>query len=215
MKTNTNLIIGTVVVIAVGLMFLPQLLKNGGSLEQQNIVLKETDHIKGAATSSVVLIEYSDFECPACAAYFPLVGAVVEQYKDDIQFVYRHFPLTQIHPRAIPAAVASEAAGKQGKFFEMHDLLFENQQTWRREGVARDHFVSYAQELGLNMDQFLIDLEDEALTRRVQEDFAEGRSLNVTGTPTFFLNGKKIVNPQSLNEFVSLIEEELNQIQAN
>lgn len=210
MKSNTNIVIGVIVLVAVGLMFLPQILRNTGSAEQQNITVQADDHVKGATSSSVVLVEYSDFECPACAAYFPMVTALVEQYKDDITFVYRHFPLTQIHPRAVPAAVAAEAAGKQGKFFEMHDLLFENQETWAKEGVAQDHFIAYAQQLNLDIEQFTQDLDDEVLAKKVQKDFAEGRSLNVTGTPTFFLNGTKLTNPQSLQEFSSLIEAELN-----
>jgi protein-disulfide isomerase len=142
------------------------------------------DHIQGPATAPVTLLEYGDFECPYCAAAYLIVKKVQDVMGDQLRFVFRHFPLTQIHPHAEPAAEASEAAGAQGKFWEMHDLLYENQHT-----LDPWHLVGFADELGLDMDRFVRELEDGTHQPRVREDFMSGVRSGVNGTPAFFING--------------------------
>jgi len=152
-------------------------------------------HAKGNAESAVVLTEYSDFQCPACGATFPLVTQLLNQYADDLRFEYKHFPIERLHPYALQAAMAAEAAGQQGKFFEFHDLLFENQDEWSRSATPNLFFAQYAEQLGLDMDQFKRQSNASALRDKVQAEMAEGRDLGITGTPTFFLNGQIMRGP--------------------
>jgi protein-disulfide isomerase len=144
----------------------------------------------------VSLLEYGDFECPYCGAAEPVVQAVREEMGEALQFVYRHFPLTTVHPHAWGAAEASEAAGAQGEFWPMHDLLFEDQQH-----LALPDLVARARVLGLDEERFLEDLATDAHAERVQEDFVSGVRSGVPGTPTFFVDGVRYegpTNPRSL-----------------
>ncbi len=165
----------------------------------------ELDWMRGSNDAQAILIEYSDFECPACAAYYPLIEEVISAYGDSLLFAYRHFPLTQ-HQQAKSAAYASEAAGKQGKFWEMHHIIFENQSQWAGKKNASELFESYAEEIGLVMEQYRTDVESDAVRDAVDEDFRGGLRANVNATPTFFLNGEKIQNPPSLEGFKRLID---------
>ncbi len=164
------------------------------------------DHLQGNASAKVVLIEYSDFQCPACGAYYPIVKQIEETYGDELAIVYRHFPLTTIHKNADAAARAAEAAGKQGKFFAMHDLLFEKQAEWSNATDAGARFVTYTESLGLDRDRFNADIQSSDVKEKVDADRDSGVAASVQGTPTFFLNGKKINNPRSFEEFRKLIE---------
>lgn len=165
---------------------------------------------KGNTESSVILVEYSDFQCPACGSYFPLVKKLMQEFDDRIKFSYRNFPLRQIHRNAEPAARAAEAAGKQGKFWEMHDLLFENQNEWSESMNAKSKFESYASQLGLNMDQFKTDRDSKEVGEKINKDYQSGVASRVNGTPTFFLNGKKIDNPRSYDQFKTIIIQALD-----
>lgn len=159
------------------------------------------DHTFGKADSKVVLIEYGDFQCPGCEkAYLP-VKEIKEKYKDQIAFVFRNYPLVTIHPNAKAAAAAAEAAGLQGKYWEMHDKLYEGQNSWQGlDAKARvGFFASYAEELGLDATKFKEDLENLSVTKKISFDQALGKKANVTQTPTFILNGKNISN-DILNE---------------
>lgn len=167
------------------------------------------DHIKGAATSTVVLVEYLDFECEACGAYYPVVKQLEEEYGDRVTFVARYYPI-QSHRNALPAAYAAEAASRQGKFWEMHDLLFTRQKEWGEKQVATPEiFEGFAQELGLNMEQFKADVASPEVVARVKRDQDAGNQLGVKSTPTFFLNGKRIQNPQGYEAFKALLDAEL------
>lgn len=168
-----------------------------------------TDWIKGNPNAAVVIIEYSDLQCPACRAYQPLVKQMAEEYGDRIAVVYRHFPLKQIHLQATLAAQAAEAAGLQGKFWEMHDLLFEKQAEWSGNGRARTMMADYAKDLGLNVNQFKRDLFSKQVKALVNADYMSGLTAGVNATPTFYLNGDKIKNPQGPEEFKSLIDAKL------
>ncbi|MEK7151790.1 MAG: thioredoxin domain-containing protein [Patescibacteria group bacterium] len=161
------------------------------------------DWVKGNKESKVALIEYGDFQCPACGAYHPLVNKLLEEVGDSFQFAYRHFPLQQ-HPHAKPAAYAAEAAGKQGKFWEMYDMIFERQKDWSNKKDVEEVFLQYATELGLNIDQYKKDRNAKEVREKVENDTDSGTLNKVNSTPTFFLNGKR-VQPQSYEEFKSFI----------
>lgn len=167
------------------------------------------DWVEGDRSSSVTLIEYSDFQCPACGAYYPVVKQVKEKYADKIAIVYRSYPLRSIHKNADVAARAAEAAGMQGKFWEMHDKLFENQTAWSELASPVDTFSTYAEQMGLDVARFKRNIDSSEATDRVNQQVQSGDAAKVSGTPTFFLAGKKLQQPQSLEEFSTLIDEAL------
>jgi protein-disulfide isomerase len=150
------------------------------------VPVSERDHVLGPATAPVTLVEYGDYECPFCGAAHPILEQVRQVMGDDLRFAYRHFPLSQIHPHAYQAAEAAEAAGAQGRFWEMHDLLFANQD---RLGL-RD-LIGYAGALDLDLERFVTDLRAHAYAGRLREDFLSGVRSGVNGTPTFFVNGMR------------------------
>ncbi len=167
--------------------------------------VSESDWVKGATSTKITLIEYSDFQCPACGAYFPLVEKVFNEYSSKIQFVYRHFPLTQ-HANAIPAAKASEAAGIQGKFWEMNAMLFTTQADWENSTSSKTIFTDYAQKIGLDLEKFDTDYESATTSERIEASLKSGLKAGVNSTPSFFLNGKK-VSPQTYEQFKTLLDE--------
>jgi protein-disulfide isomerase len=148
--------------------------------------LGETDHVIGAANAAIELVEYGDFECPHCGRAFVIVEQLRAEMGDKLRFAYRHFPLAKMHPHARKAAEASEAASAQGKFWEMHDLLYRN-----AENLEPADLVEYAGELGLDVERFTTELAIDTYASRVQEDTASGVRSGVNGTPTFFINGKR------------------------
>lgn len=152
------------------------------------------DHTKGSDKNKLILVEYGDYQCPGCATAHPNIKSLVEDYKDDLTFVFRNFPLTSIHPNALAAAAAVEAAGLQGKFWEMHDLVYDNQSDWSSVDATKrtDIFNQYASSLSLNLDTFKSDLAGKDVSQKIKFDIAVGKELNVAATPTFFLNGEKL-----------------------
>lgn len=178
--------------------------------------ITEADHTKGGTqTAPATLIEYGDFQCPACAAYAEVVRGISDQFGNRLRVVYRHYPLTQIHPNATRAAYATEAAGMQNMFWEMHDLLFERQGQWSNlpASAAEETFLNYAIELGLDGAQFKEDVESDAVRDKVAADTRSGNQLGVRGTPSFYLNGVKIDNPGSAQAFIDLIDAEIGDAQ--
>lgn len=170
--------------------------------------VQPTNHVVGAGTSGVTLTEYGDFQCPACGAYFPIVKSVRQHFGDQIKFQFRNFPLTQLHQNAMAAHRAAEAAGNQGKFFEMHDLLYQRQQAWSSTPNPGSIFEGYAQELGLDMTQFRLDVASQKTFDIINADIREGEKIGANSTPTFVLDGKKVdQNPRSLDEFIKLIDD--------
>jgi protein-disulfide isomerase len=142
--------------------------------------------VQGPADAPVTLLEYGDYQCPYCGAAHPIVKALQRRVGDSLRFAFRHFPLTTIHEYAEGAAEAAEAAGAQGKFWQMHDTLFENQPALDFESL-----VGYAEELGLDVRRFTMELENGVYATRVREDFISGIRSGVNGTPTFFINGRR------------------------
>ena len=170
---------------------------------------------KEEGTSGVVLIEYGDFQCPACGQYYPVVKQLKEQYKGKVTFQFRHLPLTEIHQNALISSRAAEAAGLQGKFFEMHDKLYEGQQTWSSSTNPTPIFEGYAQALGLDMNKFREDMRSEQVNDTIQADRAEAKKQNYQSTPTFVLDGKKIENPESMQEFTKVLDDAIAAKQNN
>lgn len=152
------------------------------------------DHVYGNIDSTVTLINYGDFQCPGCGTTHKIIKPIVEQYRDQIRFVFRNFPLFSIHPNAKAAAGSAEAAGLQGKFWEMHDMIYETQDSWSSlSSTERTNlFTKYAKDLGLDIKQFTADLNSNDITKKIAFDFALGQKAKVAATPTFFLNGNQL-----------------------
>lgn len=196
------IIIAAIVVIFGGI-----LLFNGDDSDTQTNGANATNHVMGQNSKGVVLLEYGDYECAFCGQYYPLVKQVVEKYQSDIAFQFRNLPLQQNHKNAFVAARAAEAAGLQDKFWEMHDLLFQNQSAWASASNAQPVFEQYATRLGLDLQKFKADFGSSRVNDIVNADIAEFKK---TGqpmkTPTFFLNGQ-LIEPKSLDDFSRLIDE--------
>ena len=146
--------------------------------------LGDRDHALGPADAPVTLVEYGDYECPYCGMAYPIVASILERMGDSIRFAFRHFPLTQLHPHAQHAAEMAEAAGARGKFWDMHDLLYQNQAALEDEDL-----ISYAAGLGIPPDWAAQALATHTFAGKVREDFMSGVRSGVNGTPTFFING--------------------------
>ncbi|MCB9818594.1 thioredoxin domain-containing protein [Candidatus Nomurabacteria bacterium] len=181
-----------VVAVAVIVLIGASALYSKQTAEKANEGVVMESHIKGNPDAAVTLVEYSDFQCPACAQFNPYIEELMAEHGDDLRFEYRHFPLINIHPQAVPAAKAAEAAGQQGKFWEMHDKLFENQSTWTRSSSPSAAFNQYAEELGLDMAKFKLHLNSSTITDSINESFEDARARNFTGTPSFLLNDEKM-----------------------
>lgn len=170
------------------------------------------DWIKGNKDAPVTIVEYLDFECEACGAFYPVVKRLSEEYKDEVRFVVRYFPLPG-HKNSMTSAFAVEAAGKQGKYWEMHDVVFENQRDWgEKQAPDPKIFENYARQIGLDMEQYNKNILLQELKDRIERDRKTGQRLGITGTPTFFLNGEKIQNPRDYEEFKALIETAIKKV---
>lgn len=210
--------VGAFLVIIIGITIFAAVASNGSSGATGSSGFKATvtaaitsaDWTRGAKNAKVTVIEYGDFQCPACGAYEPLVEQLEKDYAtSSVQFVFRNFPLFQIHPNAMIAAQAAEAAGLQGKYWEMHDLLYAKQNDWvdtANSSVVADKFDGYVQSLGLNVQKFNTDIQSSAVKDKVQKDLASGNAASVDHTPTFFINLTQIPNPNSYDEFKADID---------
>ncbi len=164
--------------------------------------------VKGPADAPITIVEFSDYQCPFCARSEPLVKEALDAYPTQARFVYKHFPLTAIHPQALPAALAATAAQKQGKFWEMHEKLFANQRA-----LAPEQLREYARVLGLDLARFDADMQSEEVKAMVQEDIQLAQRVGVRGTPTIFVNGKLLQN-RSLDGFRQIIDPALKEAAA-
>ena len=193
---NPWVIIGVITVVLIG----GSIWYSTSLTTSYNEGVEVQEHVKGNPDAVVTVVEYSDFQCPACAQFAPIVDAMLMDYGDQVRFEYRHFPLIQIHPNAEAAARAAEAAGQQDKFFQYHDALFENQQEWGSAAIPGAFFTRYAEEMGLDMDAFKRHQRSSILQQNVRDHLNEARERGLTGTPTFFLNGERM-NFQTYQEF--------------
>lgn len=193
-----------------------QLVANVESVEKTgNLINVDFEWAKGAQVASLIVTEYGDFQCPACGAYYPIIKQLEEVFGAEVKFTYRHFPLRQIHGQAELAARASEAAGRQDKFWEMHDLLFENQKSWAEKRNAEDIFIGYATSLELDIEQFKNDLKSDEVKDKVNNDYNGGVRSGVNSTPSFFINDVRIQNPRNFDAFAELINNELSNENSN
>ena len=161
------------------------------------------DHIYGNKDAKVVFVEYGDYQCPACGAMYQPVKDLVEKHKDKVAFIFRHYPLTNIHPNALAAATAAEAAGLQGKYWEMHDKLYENQDAWSEVSVDKREavFAGYASDLGLNADQFKSDLTSQKIADKISRDRGIGKdTYKIGSTPSFTVNGELITGEDAVKQ---------------
>jgi protein-disulfide isomerase len=162
---------------------------------------EERDHIQGPADTAVTLVEYGDYECPYCGAAYPIVKQVQARMGERLRFVFRNFPITTSHPHAEQAAEAAEAAGAQGRFWEMHDLIYENQ-----SHLGEQDLRAYAAELRLDLERFDQELAEHVRAARVREDFMSGVRSGVNGTPTFYINGVRHDESYDLETLLAALE---------
>ena len=175
----------------------------------KSLLTENAKHARGDVNAPVTIVEFGDFQCPSCQAAQPIVNSMLEKYSQNIYFVYRHYPLI-VHKNAEAAAKAAEVAGEQGKFFEMHDKIFEGQKIWERSSKPNEYFDGYAKELGLDMKKLAVDVQSSEVNAVISADLKAVKALGGTGTPTFALNGKKIENPgNKVEEFEKLLDDAL------
>lgn len=185
-----------VILIFVGIIVVTNHKGNNGDSSRSNSAAL-TQHVEGNPNAKVKLVEYGDYQCPFCQQYYPIVKQAFEDNKDQIQFQFRNFPLVNAHQNAFAAARAAEAAGLQGKYWQMHDLLYENndpngQSGWVASSDPTTYLNQFAQQIGLNLNQFKTDYSSAKVNDAINADTAEGNRLGIDGTPTFYLDGKKL-----------------------
>ena len=163
--------------------------------------VNDNDHIQGNKNARIELVEYGDYQCPHCGHAYPIIKGIQKKMGDKLKFVYRNFPLAEIHPDAVNAAMASEAAGLQNKFWEMHDHIFEHQNRLNESSL-----IKYAEQLDLDIEQFNIDRKSEALIQKVESDFESGVRSGVNGTPSFFINGEKYNESWEEDQFLDYLQ---------
>lgn len=173
-------------------------------MTQLKVPIGKRDHIQGDMDAPIKLVEYGDFECPNCAEAYPIVKIIQEDMNNKLCFVFRYFPLKQLHSHALSAAYAAEAAGRQKKFWEMHDMLFEHQDALHDEDLQE-----YGRTLDLNMVKFIKDMRSAETVKRVQEDFMSGVRSGVNGTPTFYINGLRYDGSYDYEVMLKKLEREV------
>jgi protein-disulfide isomerase len=191
--------------VAIGVLGWLVVVSNGSKIDLKNVDINAIqtgndkngnigDYIYGKVDSKVTLIEYADYQCPGCASEHPKLKAILEDYKDKIRFVFRNFPLTTIHANAKAAAGATEAAGLQGKYWEMHNKIYENQSAWSSlsDSERTSFFANYAKDLGLDVNKFNTDIASQAISDKINYDKSLGDKAGVKSTPSFYLNGTSL-----------------------
>lgn len=207
-------IVGAVILGAVALFLFanPQPKEASKPVDEKSLVREASHATSAKKDAKVKLVEFGDFQCPACGAAYPIVKAVMEQYKDnpEVSFIFRNFPLSTIHPNAEIAAEAAEAAGEQGKYWEMFDKIYANQKDWETQKDALPVFKNYATEIGLSdIGKFETNIKNRIYSEIIQSDYKDGESLGVNSTPTFFLNGEQLTGVPNPDELKKKIEEKL------
>lgn len=162
------------------------------------------DHAEGAEHAPLTLVEYGDYQCPHCAAVYPVVKQLQQEFGTQLRFVFRNFPMAQLHEYALLASIAAEAAAKQGKYWEMHDQILEHQRS-----LNESYLLVFAKDIGLDLEVFQNDLEDETFTEKVENDFESGIRSGVNGTPSFFINGEKYEGPYTHEALSSALKAKL------
>jgi protein-disulfide isomerase len=216
-KITIWFIIGFLVLVALGVVFAGMYSNStssksatpAGFVATTIPAVTSTDWTAGSATSTISFIEYGDYECPACAEYAPVVKQLIADYGNRVLFAFRNFPLYTIHPNAGISAQAAEAAGLQGKYWEMNELLYAKQNDWVTTDptqVVAKYFNGYAQSLGLDVAKFDADMGSAQVLDKIKTDVASGNAASIDHTPTFFVNLKQIPNPTSYTEFKAVLD---------
>jgi protein-disulfide isomerase len=189
-NTKKYVFLGLLILVTIGMIWGIKISQRGAATIQD----LSPDPAIGPETATVLIKEYGDFQCPACATTAPVMHDILEEYGDKVRFEFNDFPLPQ-HSNAIDASIAGQCAFDQGKFFELHDVLYERQSEWSSLGKndAQDTFTAYAQEIGLDMTAFESCTTSDSAADRVNEDLAEGRTAKINSTPTFLVNGERVV----------------------
>lgn len=177
------------------------------------VEIVESDHVRGIRATPVPVVVYADFQCPACATENTTITRIWPQIRDKAHLVFRHFPISAAHRHSWDASLYAEAAGKQGRFWEMHDLLFVNQGLWSSMGNVEDEFDSYALQLGLDLDQLKLDMDSEEVINKIRSDQRGGNSAGVLATPSVFINGRLVPNA-SAERIIELVEEAYDEAEA-
>lgn len=186
-------ILAAIVIVFVGVVFVSNKKTNAPSSSSSSGTLSQ--HIEGQGQAHVTLVEYGDYECPFCGQAYPVIKQTVSDLNQQIFFQFRNFPLVSIHQNAFAGARAAEAAALQNQFWQMHDILYESQSQWASSSDPTPFFNQYAQQLGLNVTKFKQDYASSKVNDTINADMAEGNKLNITGTPTFYLDGKQVTLP--------------------
>lgn len=214
-KVFFGILAAIVIVVVGGALFFSKSDESSSDTKPADVAaVSESDHTKGNEKAKITLIEYGDFQCPYCGAVHPTIKEVVPEYEDDVLFVFRHFPITSIHPNALVAHKAAEAAGKQDKFWEMHDKIYETQQAWSSSSKPFEVFEGYAKELKLDMDKFQSDFDATSTLDTINKVKSAGSRAGVESTPTMFLNGKKIDAPRSPEELRKTLDQAIKDLES-
>lgn len=217
MTSETKVIVGlvslTVAILIGGVLYAsstaPKVAADILPQEQMHLLSREGDNKIVAEGSKVTLTEFADFECEACGAMHPVVKQILEEYKGRITFVHRYYPLDS-HKNGRLAAQSVAAAGKQGKFWEMYNKMFDKQKEWgEQETPQREKFIGYAKEVGLDIEAFTKDLDNKEIADRIQKDIDDGHELGVEATPTFFINNERMEGGLPLDQFKKKLDEKL------
>ena len=197
-KTIVGIVVVCVVLLGLFVWFAPKGTSTGGPRDL-TLLVHDNSHMTGKMGTKVTLVEFGDYQCPACGQVAPFVKQVVDQYvtNPNFNFVFRNFPLTQ-HANAFPSAEAAESAGAQGKYFQMNELLYKNQAEWSEVADPTSIFVGYAKTLGLDTVKFKASLDTKAFDAFIKADLVDAMSLSLDHTPTFFLNGVEVKDVSSL-----------------
>ncbi len=172
----------------------------------KNLEITEQDRIKGPVNAKVTIVEYSDFECPFCQKSAEFMDQLLVDFPNDVRIVYRYLPLTSIHRNAYPAALAAEAAGAQGKFWEMHDMLFAKTNEWPNSSNPSGVFQGYAEELGLDVEKFKNDTLNKTGKDKIEADIASANILRLKGTPSIFANGESLKNSSNYQDLKDQVQ---------
>lgn len=175
-----------------------------------HVEIKAGAHIRGPQNAPLTLVEFGDYECPVCGTWYPFVNEILSRYPDKLRLDFHHYPLVSIHPNAMTGAMAAEAAGEQGKYWEMHDALFEHQREWAESQNPRPIILNLASRIGLDLNRFEQSMNSPALQSRILQDVSLAQDLKIEGTPTFFLNGEMIRPKLSMEDLVQTIESRLH-----
>jgi len=209
-KTKPIVVIVLAVVLAAGIavyLGLQTSASNGGAGKPSTEVNPGGGHIRGNASAPVTLVEFGDYQCPSCGFYHPIVDELLRRYPDKVKLEFHHYPLVTAHAHALAAAMAVEAAGDQGKYWEMHDVIYNHQKEWSILPNPESQFLAYAAELGLDANKFMQSVKSIDVEKRISDDIKRGSEAKVGGTPTFFINGHAVEPlPSGVDEFASIVD---------